>query len=391
MRKIVIAVFAILLLTSCGSTASVKKDELSSGKKQIKASAQEQTAASGPEWYAKLGDYPFDLKIADVTGDGLLDLIIMQHGDSVMQVYKNTGKQSFELTQSIKSVGHHPNELQLLDRDGDHVADTIVAACEGIREMQVYKRNPDGSFVLALKHPMGEPVFSIDLGDLDGDGEIDAIMGVGPGIVPGKVIIAYSVLTDKIEKQVLKTHSRRTLFPRMGDVNGDGKLDIVVMNSDKSLLSIFINRGKREYTQKTLRTPAGVCQEMSLADLDWDGDLDYLLPFEVGKRALIIYNNGKGGKDREEELEAPKFGYAFGNAYVDASKIILGLGDQGIVAFALKERGKDQWVVKQIPANGRTWKFRFQDLDKDGKLDVVFLERHGGVRVIYDVMRLFAQ
>ena len=95
----------------------------------------------------------------------------------------------------------------------------------------------------------------------------------------------------------------------------------------------------------------------------------------------------KGGS---EEIAAPVFGYRYGDAYSDPDKIILALGEEKRVFFALKKRGDKSWTIKEVPAGSVPWRFRFVDLDNDGKLDVVFLNSaDGGVQVIWDIMRIF--
>jgi len=342
-------------------------------------------------WRHKVGPYPFDLVVVDLNSDKLKDLVIMSHGDELL-VYKNQGQRKFELKQSVKSVGHHPNGVRVIDVNGDGKPDQALTSNEGRSSFQRYTIDPDGSFFLADEHRVGLSVYSMEVGDLDKDGRIDAVMGTGPGGETDRVVIVWDALGAHPDIQVIRTKFWRTLFPKIGDVNNDGAPDIVVMNADSFRLSVLINKGSRKFQQHDIKTPEGVAREVDLVDLNWDGTLDYLLPFGVGKRALIIYNDGKGLMKSSEVIDAPVFGYRYGDAFADEGKALLALGEEGRVFFALKKRGQDSWTMKEVPAGSVPWRFRFADLDNDGKLDVVFLNSASGeVQIIWDIMRLFEQ
>ncbi len=382
--KIILAfIVSLFMLVSCGGlTASPPTND----DKAVSTAKQEQDPNV---WRHEVGPYLFDLEVADVNSDGLKDLVMMSHGEELL-IYKNDGNRSFELKQSIKSVGHHPNGVRLIDVNGDGKPDQALTSNEGKSSYQRYTIAPDGTFNLADEHRVGLAVYSMEVGDLDKDGRIDAVMGTGPGGVTDRVVIAWDALGKHPDLQIIRTKYYRTLFPKIGDVNNDGLLDIVVMNADTARLSVLINKGSRNFKHEIIKTPEGVSREVDLVDLNWDGSLDYFLPFEVGKKALIIYNDGEGMKGGSEEIAAPLFGYRYGNAYSDPDKIILALGEEKRVFFALKKRGDKSWTIKEVPAGSVPWRFRFVDLDNDGKLDVVFLNSaDGGVQVIWDIMRIF--
>ncbi len=341
----------------------------------------------------RVSSYPFDLEVCDLDGDGLKDLLIMSHGGNELDVYKNMGNRKFECVQKVKEVGFHPNGVRAYDQNGDGRADVVLVSCEGKHTYQVYSVGSDGKLSFVSEHPVGITVYSMEIADLDGNGNIDAVMGTGPGGIAHEVVVVYGATTSEPKITVLKTSHWRTLYPKIGDVNNDGKPDIVVMNADTSRLSIFINKGDRNFEQKLISTPKGVAREVELADLNRDGTLDYLLPYEVGKIALIIYNDGTGMEKSRETIAAPSFGLRYGNVYMDAEKTLIGFGEEKRVFFTMKKVGDTSWSpLKEVKAGGKPWRFRFEDLDKDGKLDVVFLNSvDDEFQVIWDVMSLFKQ
>ena len=378
-KQIALLICCMVLLVSCGGV-SPRTEQPDPGNRD---------PFPNGVWREKVGEYPFDLEIADLNGDGLKDLLVMIHGDAML-VYTNRGNRKFELTQRVTEVGWHPTGLRAWDRTGNGVADMVFAACEQRRTLQRYLVNPDGTLTFDHELEIGVFVYGLEIGDLDGDGHIDVVMGNGPGGMAHYVVVVWGADTDHQHVQVIKTRNWRTLFPKIGDVNNDGKPDIVVMNSERARLSIFLNQGDRTFKEQIIEVLPGVSREVELADLDWDGNLDYLLPYEVGRGALIVYNNGTGLEERREEIIAPSFGFRFGNVYRDDRFILMGLAEERRVFFTGKARGETTWrPLVEVPAGSIPWRFRYADLDNNGRLDAAFLNSNSEeLQIVWDVMRL---
>jgi hypothetical protein len=350
--------------------------------------AQNAATPSRSTWKSYVGQALYDLEVADVNGDGLKDLLVMSHGDNALFVLRNTGTRSFTVVQKIEDVGFHPNGVRALDNNGDGLADELVAACEGISEVQWYRRTDQGLFALSEKLKTPYPPFSVAIGDVDGDGKAEAVLGGGPH-PSDRVVIVYGRGAQS-RTQVLQTGYHTTLHPKLGDVNGDGKLDIVVMNSRQSILSVFLNQGGGKFTPQHLKTAEGIAREVTLADVNRDKRLDYLLAFEVGKRGVILYNDGTGQVARQEQFDAPVFGYRAVGAYVNETYGLIALAEEGRIFLALRKQGDSTWLMKEVAAESLPKHFCFQDLDNDGSIDLAFVNSASGtVQVEFGVLRLF--
>jgi hypothetical protein len=186
------------------------------------------------------------------------------------------------------------------------------------------------------------------LGDLDGDGDLDVFAAVlAPRLGGGSGHPDLVLLNDG---QANFTDSGQRLGDRsstavaLGDLDGDGDLDALIGSSLDSL--IWINQGgaqggtagQFELSEGVLAS--GETTHVFLDDLDGDGDLDALI---AGTRqARIWWNDGQGyfSRDRRQIFRfSPRYGLAVGDfngdgrpdifvgAYNDAYSLWLNRGD----------------------------------------------------------------
>jgi len=144
---------------------------------------------------------------------------------------------------------------------------------------------------------------SFATGDFDGDGKLDlAIVGIGFG--PG-----LSVLLNRggsFEKPVLYGYDESNVDSGVGsanrliasgDLDGDGKLDVAVLN-DRTI-TVLTNRGKGALAvQQTLLLPPPSDRDappvsILVVDLEGDGRLDLVVP-ELTGHITVFVNRGHG-------------------------------------------------------------------------------------------------
>lgn len=126
----------------------------------------------------------------------------------------------------------------------------------------------------------------VALGDVDGDGDIDALYSTGDipsslRLNDGKGIFTLS------EQGFLK--SSHAAF---GDLNGDSYSDIFF--TEETSNQVWLNDGKGKFTNTDQSLVSPESSSVSLGDIDGDGDLDAFVTNWGNKPDQVFVNNGKG-------------------------------------------------------------------------------------------------
>jgi len=132
---------------------------------------------------------------------------------------------------------------------------------------------------------------AVVLGDLDGDGDLDMVVA-NESDMANRVYIndGAGVFTDS--GQILGANASHSIV--LGDVNGDGSLDIVVANLADQPNRIYINDGMGNFVDSGQALGANFSTFVVLGDLDGDGDLDMVVANNKGQGNRVCTNDGLG-------------------------------------------------------------------------------------------------
>jgi hypothetical protein len=147
-------------------------------------------------------------------------------------------------------------------------------------------------------------------GDLDGDGDLDLIVGNKVDPATGDagrltIFVNDGSRTAPIfrERAGVKLVDAYHLAPALGDLDGDGDLDLLVGTWNQDV-RFFRNQGTRQGAKwveepgAAIRPPRASMSAPALADLDGDHDLDLLVGQATG--AIVFYRN-------DGTVKAPRF------------------------------------------------------------------------------------
>jgi hypothetical protein len=210
------------------------------------------------------------LALADLNGDGHLDLVTVK-GPNV-----RLGKGDGTFAEAVSYPTADPSSIALGDLNGDGHLD-IIAANNGAGTVSVLLGKGDGTFAASVDYPAGDKPWLAVVGDLDGDGASDLVVVAekAANVLLGK---GDGTLGTRVEIQSPLPGSTQVPSGALGDLNGDGKLDLLV-GWGNGLVYILLGEGDGRFGAS--RDSDGGGSVCSLLDLNGDGKLDLVTPYYV--------------------------------------------------------------------------------------------------------------
>ena len=167
--------------------------------------------------------------------------------------------------------------------------------------------NGDGTFTQSSQYPLNGIVgtaTTIAAADFNKDGESDLAVGVECYNIPvngcavGAVEIFLSSGGGTLASPVAySTVGNNPILPIIGDFNGDGKSDVIVgLTGPSSGLMVLIGKGDGSFSQPSndqITLPIANLIALTAGDLNSDGKLDLVLTSETGP-IDVAFGNGDG-------------------------------------------------------------------------------------------------
>jgi hypothetical protein len=149
-----------------------------------------------------------------------------------------------------------------------------------------------GNFTLASSPVAGSAPNSFAMIDVNGDGKLDLI-------VANYTSKTLTVLTNNgsgafVSNAVYST-SVGPVFIAAADVNGDGKPDLIYSSSDNDTLTVLTNNGSGVFVSNAVYTVPGQPYNFAAADVNGDGKVDLIVADYNGYDVTVLTNNGTGG------------------------------------------------------------------------------------------------
>ena len=256
-----------------------------------------------------VSDPPHEIALGDVNLDGKLDLAVATHDSYGVLLLRGDGNGGFTTAPGspiVMRVGDHPHThgLALIDMNRDNKLD-LVSVNSTDNDMSLAFGDGRGGFTRAPRSPfpVGPSPYPFAVGDVNGDGQLD--------------IVATATATGPLRSQQLPMSKALTLLMADGsggfrssqlplrtgepwcavinDINGDRKPDIVATHHDMNQLTVLLGDGRGKFVEATA-SPfdfGGKAFRAAVADVNRDGKMDVLAA--GGDSVRVMLGDGRGG------------------------------------------------------------------------------------------------
>jgi len=286
-----------------------------------------------------VAESPGDMVLGDVNSDGNLDFAFVSHDSYDVTLLLGDGKGALSLAKNspiVMKQGQHPHThgLGIGDLNGDGKLD-LATVNNSDNDVSVAFGDGRGNFTIAPSSPfpVGPSPYPITLGDVNNDGRLD--------------IVATTTATGPLRRQQLP-------FSRA--------------------LTLLLNDGRGGFRKTELPLRTGQPWSVAIGDVNGDRKPDLVATHHEQTELTLLLGDGRGGFT--EAAGSPfNFGRGFQIALADVNRdgyldAVAAAGN--IVRIALSDgHGNFKSAPDPFPIGAGTWNLAVSDVNKDGKVDLV--------------------
>jgi acetyl esterase/lipase len=242
-----------------------------------------------------VGSTPSFLTTGDFNGDGLTDLAVANKDSNNVSILLGNGSGGFGLAGNF-AVGVKPVSIAVGDVNGDGNLDLAVAN-SGANTVSILLGHGDGSFGSATSFGTGGigGASSVAVADFDGDGHLDLAvtnLGMPPYAAPSTVSVLRGNGDGSFGLPRDFTVGGTPVAVAVADLNGDQIEDLAVANNDSDNVSILLGNGDGTFAP-VRNYPVGPAESLAIGDVDGDGILDVVTANRSSIVAVLL-GNGDG-------------------------------------------------------------------------------------------------
>ncbi len=335
---------------------------------------------------APVGTNPVALVASDINGDGFPELVTANQTSNNVTVlaYSQAWKNGVAYPAATS-----PTSLVAADFNGNGRPDVAVACSNATgSDLVVLADNGGIGFLAPTSNTVAMNLVGVDARDLNADNKPDLVVtsrSTGQAYVLLNSTVALTPMFTAGASYTVGTQPAAVL---LGDVDGDGKLDLVGTSYAAASLSVFPGLGAGVFGTAKTTTTASQPIALLLGDLNKDGKLDAVTTSFDGKQVSLLTGKGDGTFNGLRNMPVGSMPRALATADLDADGkldlIVANSGDDVVTIFLGKGDGTFE-PAQNFTVGSQPVGLIVTDLNKDGKPDIATANFNGNdVSILYN-------
>ncbi|WP_173118323.1 FG-GAP-like repeat-containing protein [Paenibacillus qinlingensis] len=249
--------------------------------------------------YAVKGSYS-QVVIADFNSDDKLDVVATNYeefGNNVNFAAILLGRGDGTLLASVnyEISGEEPVSVTSFDFDGDGNLDVATANYVS-NDVSIMRGNGKGQFAAAEKYEVGNSPAELLSGDLNLDGKPDLVIANSGGNTITRLLNdgTGSFISENFVSSTESSSKARTIA--VADFNGDNTPDLAVAHTGSNLLSVMLGDGNGEFQIKEHPADNRIVSPNSIVSGHFNDDdkIDLAIANKGTKKVYILHGQGDG-------------------------------------------------------------------------------------------------
>jgi len=243
------------------------------------------------------GDKTYALFCGDLDGDGSLDLAAANEQGSSISVFLNDGAGVFHRLDPASPTGDYPTGGAIADFNHDGIFDVVTADYHG-NSVSVLLNHGGGQLAAKSTYPTvaGAETSNLAVGDVDGDGDLDVIatnpqtasvsvfLGQGDGTLAAGVTSPIGIAGDS-----------EPYSAAIGDFDGNGTQDLAIADLVVGPTIVRLGNGDGTFQTDVLYGAGGVGPHILITtDINLDGILDLVSANRGSSDVSVLLGRGDG-------------------------------------------------------------------------------------------------
>ena len=253
-------------------------------------------------------DHPSEIATGDLNRDGNLDVAVTAHDSYGVTLLMGDGRGRLVVAPTspiTMRVGQHPHThgLAVADMNRDNKLD-LITVNNTDNDVSIALGDGNGNFTRAAQSPfpVGPSPYPFAVGDVNNDGWMDVVAtasATGPSRreqLPLSRALTLLMSNGKggFVSRPLPLRTGEPWFAATGDLNGDGKVDIVATHHELNAVTVMIGNGRGDFVEAQ-GSPFDfgfAIFDVVIADLNRDGKNDVI--GTSGDNLRILLSDGRG-------------------------------------------------------------------------------------------------